>query len=350
MNKILGIDIYNGNSNTAPVDFAKLQSAGVQFALLKASYGSPCPEQVDKSFKTYYNAAKAVGMPVGAYHFLYARDVETAKVEAQFFLDTIASCQFEYPVMLDVEDDHGSLAGLDKATLTDIVIAWLDYVQSRGYYVTWYANPDWRKNRLDVDRLAPYDPVLACYDGNTPDTADYSAECGIWQYSDKGVLDGITEHYVDMDVAYKDYPEIIKAAGLNGWGAQDVPTDAPQPEPAPEPEQRTEQQTYTVQSGDTMWGISQAYGMSLDALVALNPQISDPANIYPGEVINVSGSAVAPAEPEQATSTYTVQSGDTLWDIAADMLGNGSRYPEIKRLNGLGGDTIYPGQTLQIPQ
>ena len=137
---------------------------------------------------------------------------------------------------------------------------------------------------------------------------------------------------------------IIEANNLTQFDS--APADAPQP--TPEPEQPTEQQTYTVQSGDTMWGIAQAYGMSLDDLVALNPQISDPASIYPGDVINVSGSA--PAEPEQTTSTYTVVQDDTLWGLAERFLGAGERYPEIKQLNGLGGDTIYPGQTLQIPQ
>lgn len=47
--------------------------------------------------------------------------------------------------------------------------------------------------------------------------------------------------------------------------------------------------------------------------------------------------------------TYTVKSGDSLWAIAAKLLGNGSRYSEIKALNGLKNDTIRPGQVLKIP-
>lgn len=47
--------------------------------------------------------------------------------------------------------------------------------------------------------------------------------------------------------------------------------------------------------------------------------------------------------------TYTVKAGDSLWAIAAKQLGNGSRYKEIKTLNGLTSDTIHAGQVLKLP-
>lgn len=50
-----------------------------------------------------------------------------------------------------------------------------------------------------------------------------------------------------------------------------------------------------------------------------------------------------------ATKSYTVKSGDSLWGIAAKQLGNGSRYKEIKTLNGLSSDTIHAGQVLKLP-
>lgn len=50
-----------------------------------------------------------------------------------------------------------------------------------------------------------------------------------------------------------------------------------------------------------------------------------------------------------ASATYAVQKGDSLWAIAAEYLGNGTRYTEIKKLNGLTSDVIYAGQVLKLP-
>lgn len=52
---------------------------------------------------------------------------------------------------------------------------------------------------------------------------------------------------------------------------------------------------------------------------------------------------------KKAARTYTVQKGDSLWAIADSLLGDGGRYTEIKRLNGLASDVIYAGQVLKLP-
>lgn len=46
---------------------------------------------------------------------------------------------------------------------------------------------------------------------------------------------------------------------------------------------------------------------------------------------------------------YTVVKGDTLWGIAQKKLGNGARWQEISKLNGLTSTTIVVGQKLKIP-
>lgn len=45
---------------------------------------------------------------------------------------------------------------------------------------------------------------------------------GIWQYSSKGSVDGISGN-VDMDYGYIDYPSIIKSKGFNGYAKENTP-------------------------------------------------------------------------------------------------------------------------------
>lgn len=69
---------------------------------------------------------------------------------------------------------------------------------------------------------------------------------------------------------------------------------------------------------------------------------NDGTAIYP--TINTN----APVKDEEYR-IHTVVRGDTLWDISAKYLGKGSRYPEIKKLNGLTSNVIYSGWKLKIP-
>lgn len=56
--------------------------------------------------------------------------------------------------------------------------------------------------------------------------------------------------------------------------------------------------------------------------------------------------------PVAATDRYTVQSGDTLWKIAAEVYGDGARYAEVFEANRDlldSPDRILPGQELRLP-
>ena len=48
---------------------------------------------------------------------------------------------------------------------------------------------------------------------------NYTDAYGIWQHSEKGKVAGINGN-VDLDIGYKDFPTIIKAKGLNGYGKE----------------------------------------------------------------------------------------------------------------------------------
>lgn len=103
--------------------------------------------------------------------------------------------------------------------------------------------------------------------------------------------------------------------------------------------------TYTVKAGDTLSAIAAKYGTTYQAIADYNG-IKNPNLIFVGQKIKIlTGNAGAHVAPK----TYTVKKGDSLWAIAASQLGNGSRWPEIQKLNGLTSTTIFAGQKLKIP-
>lgn len=62
--------------------------------------------------------------------------------------------------------------------------------------------------------------------------------------------------------------------------------------------------------------------------------------------------APRPTATAPKTTTYTVKSGDCLWNIAKKYLGDGSRYTEIYNLNKdkiKNPNLIYPNQVLTLP-
>lgn len=77
------------------------------------------------------------------------------------------------------------------------------------------------------------------------DRTNYSGAYAVWQYSEKGKVDGISGN-VDLDTCYKDFPTIIKGKGLNGWGKAANPTPVPDPEPTAD----SKTATVTVQIGN----------------------------------------------------------------------------------------------------
>ena len=106
---------------------------------------------------------------------------------------------------------------------------------------------------------------------------------------------------------------------------------------------------YTVKTGDTLWDIAQnelGNGARYREIMELNGLKNE--IIYPGQVLKLP-SANSGNSGSQTVKTYTVKTGDTLWDIAKNQLGKGSRYKEIVSLNDLNSSIIYPGQILKLP-
>jgi cell wall-associated NlpC family hydrolase len=104
--------------------------------------------------------------------------------------------------------------------------------------------------------------------------------------------------------------------------------------------------TYTVQSGDSLWKISQTYQVTISQLKQWNQLSTD--TIYVNQNLLVAPPSVTATAATASTTTYityTVKAGDTLYRISKIY---GTTVTDIKSLNGLTSDLIQIGQQLNI--
>lgn len=100
--------------------------------------------------------------------------------------------------------------------------------------------------------------------------------------------------------------------------------------------------TYTVQWGDTLYGIAAHCGTTASALQLANPGLG--GWVYAGQVLTLPGAAW---DNGNGYSTYVVALGDTLKLIAARY---GTSVDAIARLNSIYNyNLIYAGQRLTVP-
>jgi len=99
--------------------------------------------------------------------------------------------------------------------------------------------------------------------------------------------------------------------------------------------------SYTVQSGDTLWGISQENNVSVESLKGLNDLSSD--LIFPNQALEIDGQATSKTTSDN--STYTVKSGDTLFEIAS---AHGISVDSLMSWNNVSSHLIYPGEQFVV--
>lgn len=95
-------------------------------------------------------------------------------------------------------------------------------------------------------------------------------------------------------------------------------------------------QTYVVVMGDTLYGISKQFGVSVEELRLENDLSGNTLRI--GQILRIPSI--------ETTSLYVVKKGDTLYSIASRY---GISVSELVRLNNLNSTNLSIGQQLRIP-
>ena len=194
-----GIDISNANGT---LDWAAIKAAGVEFAILRSSYGSDIPGQTDRQFVNNAEGCIKNGIPFMTYHFAYFTDERSAEEEAAHALRLAGQYPQIKAIALDLEEDTERYAretGMSP-DWTACCEAFLESIKAAGYIPVFYTNQNWMNNKLEYKRLKKYPLWLAApyADESIPKRYDNTV---MWQDSWNGRIDGIAG-LVDTDVCY----------------------------------------------------------------------------------------------------------------------------------------------------
>ena len=205
-----GIDVSKFQST---INWEQVAQTHIDFAIIRAGTTKINGETYsqDSYFETNYNGAKAAGLNVGSYFYCGAYTEAGFKQCTLDFLGSLSGKSFEFPVYIDIEQASNQ-QDLGKSVLTTYILSSLDLIKNAGYRAGVYANKDWFTNYIDISRIksAGYEIWWAQYPSGSyavdPTEYDKSSQCGMWQYSSKGSVSGITGD-VDLNVSYVNYSD-----------------------------------------------------------------------------------------------------------------------------------------------
>lgn len=321
-------EIYNGidvSEWQGDIDFSRVKNAGIEVVYIRAGQGF---SYEDAKFERNYKEAKENGLKIGVYHYVTARNVEQAKLQAQFFVSLISNKQIDCKLAMDFE----SFGNLTKSQVNEISLAYIEEVEKLSKKeVVVYSNTYNARYTFD-DEVANYPLWVAQYGVSQPqDNGKWKSWVG-YQYTSTGRVNGITGN-VDRDRYTND---IL----LNN--KETIPEVE---DPKCDYEDRI---LYKIQSGDTLSEIAEKHNTTVSHLAQIN-DIKNPNLIYVGEIITISCNHNNSNNSENSTNnekTYTIQNGDTLSGIALRFNTTVSKLVELNNIKNP--NLIYAGDVLKI--
>lgn len=198
-----GIDVsrYQGE-----IDWNKVAATGVEYAIIRVGvrgYGVEGKIVLDEMFEKNVKGATAAGLKVGVYFFSQAITEEEALEEANTVLTAIAPYSITYPIVYDVEKTGAKEGRMNQLTVEDrtkVTRVFIDKIKEAGYTPMIYSNIEMWTVLLDMASFEDVEKWFAYYSTDLYFPYEYS----IWQYSDKGQVDGIKGD-VDMNISFKEW-------------------------------------------------------------------------------------------------------------------------------------------------
>ncbi len=195
-----GIDV---SKHQGDIDWSLVAQDGVEYAFIRVGYRGYGTGKMmeDEFFEDNIKEAIANGIKVGVYYYSQAITEEEVLEEAAFVLEKIAPYKIECPVVFDVERVTDAKGGrMNEITVeerTHFASVFCQAIQNAGYRPMIYHNTEMGIMMLDLAALEAYDKWFAAYS----DKFYYPYEYKLWQYSQKGKIQGITGD-VDLNISF----------------------------------------------------------------------------------------------------------------------------------------------------
>ncbi len=184
--KCLDISTWQGY-----VDFNKVKSAGYNYVILRAGFGREY-SQKDNTFERNYANAKAAGIKVGVYWFSYSTSPSDAYREANACLYCLNGKRLDMPVYYDLE--YQPAMSMSNSNYTQMALNFCSTIKKAGYKSGVYSSASVYGYLLNRQTLINNGVSI----WNAQWSSYCSVPCDIWQYSEKGQVNGISSS-VDMN-------------------------------------------------------------------------------------------------------------------------------------------------------
>ncbi len=287
-----GIDVSEFQGN---INYNEVKNAGIEIVYIRSSEGT---NFIDPFFRTNYENAKANGLKVGFYHYVTARDIESAIQEADFFASVIEGTNPDCKLAMDFE----YFDGLSSYEVNEISLAFLNRLQQvTNKEVVVYSDAYNAQNVFNKE-VASYPLWIADYFVSNPAPNDNWNFWVGFQYSDIGNISGIRGN-VDLDQYTNGILLNDTSVITNSGNTIQAQND-------------NNQISITVTRSETLSSIAFRYGTTVNNLVELN-NIQNPNLIYIGQRLLIPTTENAINNTNRNNSSiYIVKPGNTLNQIA----------------------------------
>lgn len=294
--KVIDISEFNGAINFSNV---KREVDGVIVRVGYRGYGSGLLV-TDKRLLNNLTGCNANNIALGCYFVTQAINEAEAVAEANYVLQRIKGFKMPLGVFIDTENGNPNATGradrgkLTKGTRTAVMNAFCKTIREAGYKTGVYASENWFTTQLNTNDLDGLKWV-AKYSAHQP-----AIKFNIWQYSDKGRINGINGN-VDMNnyessstPVKKTNEEIAEEVIAGNWGngndrkkkLTEAGYDYDVIQKIVNTKLKPAEEYYVIQKGDTLTAIARKYGTTINKLKALN-NIKNANKIYAGQKIKI---------------------------------------------------------------